>query len=487
MKYFNYIIFALIIVLSSCTAPKGDITILHWNDFHSQNLPWIPTSYNEEGHTVGGYALFDAYLDSLEGVYPTALRIHAGDDFQGSPVCAVTKGVSQIKILNLVRPDFFTIGNHEFDYSWRHVDSLRRHLAEFEMYAANIIDESSGESALPQYKIFRIKRYPVVFIGLTHPRMDFLTMPENLEGIDVADPVTTTKKLIKRLEKRGLHTFVVVSHIGIDGDRELAKAVPEIDLIVGGHSHKYMDEAENVNGVWIVQANARGRYIGVTRFHAEKGEIISLDLDYVETVAGKLKPSEDVEAVIMEYENDMAEKMNERIGELKKPWVRRSGESNIGNWIADAFLDAVPADIAIMNNGGIRKNMAVGPVLVRDIWEIAPFGNSLVTFEWSGEELLEALNNMVEKRRNLQFSGIKLVLDRDSGVISATVNGKDVHPERTYTIVTNDYTAGQAPNYFGMNVPGYTETGLLDRDVLIRAVRNDPVIISEVEGRIVYK
>lgn len=487
MKYFNYIIFALIVVLSSCTSPTGEITILHWNDFHSQNLPWTPTSYNEDGHTVGGYALFDAYLDSLEGVYPTALRVHAGDDFQGSPVCAVTKGVSQIEILNLVEPDFFTIGNHEFDYSWRHVDSLRQNLADFEMYAANLVDTRNNESALPQYKIFRIKRYPVVLIGLTHPQMDFLTMPENLEGVRVDDPVTSTRSLIKQLKKRGMHTFVVVSHIGIDGDRELAKAVPEIDLIVGGHSHKYMDEAENVNGVWIVQANARGRYIGVTRFYAEKGEIISLDLDYVETVSGKLKPSKDVEALISTYEEELAEQMDEEIGELKTPWVRRSGESNIGNWIADAFREATGADIAIMNNGGIRKNLEAGPVTVRDIWEIAPFGNRLVTFEWTGEELLEALNNMAIKRRHLQFSGIRLVLEDGGGLVDAVVDGDPVDPGSTYTIATNDYSASQAPNYFDMPVPDYKATGWLDRDVMIRTIRENPDINTEVEGRIIYQ
>ncbi len=487
MKYFNSILFALIIVLSSCTAPSGDIVILHWNDFHSQNLPWTPTAYNDEGHTVGGYALFDAYLDSLENEYPTALRVHAGDDFQGSPVCAVTKGVSQIKILNLVEPDFFTIGNHEFDYSWRHVDSLRRHLADFGMYAANLVDTRNGESALPQYKVFRIRRYPVVLIGLTHPRLDFLTMPENLEGVKVDDPVSSAKNLIRQLKKRGLHTFIVVSHIGIEGDRELAEAVPEIDLIIGGHSHTYMREPEQVNGVWIVQADDRGRYVGLTRFHAEKGEITSLEMDYVETVAGKLKPSKDVEALISAYEEELAEQMDETIGELKIPWVRRSGESNIGNWIADAYREASGADIAIMNNGGIRKNLEAGPVTVRDIWEIAPFGNRLVTFEWTGEELLEALNNMAVKRRHLQFSGIRLVLEDGGGLVGAAVDGDPVDPGSTYTIATNDYSASQAPNYFDMPVPDYKDTGWLDREVMIRAVRENPDINTEVEGRIIYQ
>ncbi|MDZ7820779.1 MAG: 5'-nucleotidase C-terminal domain-containing protein [Candidatus Marinimicrobia bacterium] len=179
--------------------------------------------------------------------------------------------------------------------------------------------------------------------------------------------------------------------------------------------------------------------------------------------------------------------MDEKIGELKTPWVRRSGESNIGNWIADAYRKASGADIAIMNNGGIRKNQEAGPVTVRDIWEIAPFGNRLVTFEWTGEELLEALNNMAIKRRHLQFSGIRLVLEDGGGLVGATVDGDPVDPGSTYTIATNDYSASQAPNYFDMPVPDYRDTGWLDREVMIRAVRENPDINTEVEGRIIYQ
>ncbi|RKY52716.1 MAG: hypothetical protein DRP93_07670, partial [Candidatus Neomarinimicrobiota bacterium] len=264
MKYFNALIAFMLLLLMSCSAPSADITILHWNDFHSHNTPWTPTSYNKDKNEVGGYAVFDAYLDSLEKVYPGALRVHAGDDFQGSPMCAVTKGLSQIEILNKVQPDFFTIGNHEFDYSWKHLDSLRLNVAKFGMYAANLIDTKTGECATPQFRVFVRKGYRFALIGITHPELDFLTMPKNLEGIEVSDPVETTQNLINTLKKRKIDLFIVVSHIGIDADRKLAEAVPEIDLIIGGHSHTYMRQAENVNGVWIVQADDHGRYVGVT-------------------------------------------------------------------------------------------------------------------------------------------------------------------------------------------------------------------------------
>ena len=207
MKRYTILVSLVLLVLMGCSAPSADLTILHWNDFHSHNIPWTPTSYNKDKHEVGGYAVFDAYLDSLENVYPGALRVHAGDDLQGSPMCAVTKGLSQIEILNKVQPDFFTIGNHEFDYSWRHLDSLRMNVAKFGMYAANLIDTETGESATPQFRVFLRKGYRFALIGLTHPELDFLTMPKNLEGIEIADPVETARDLINTLKTRNLDLF----------------------------------------------------------------------------------------------------------------------------------------------------------------------------------------------------------------------------------------------------------------------------------------
>ena len=484
MKKTNLLVILLVILLAGCSSETADLTILHWNDLHSHNTTWIPTSYNKDNHAVGGYAILDAYLDSLEKVNPGALRVNAGDDFQGSPMCAVTKGFSQIEILNLVKPDFFTLGNHEFDYSWKHLDSLRTHEAKFAMYAANLIDTNTGESATPQFRIFTRNGYRFAMIGITTYYLNELTMPKNLEGVEVADPIITTRNLIERLSKRGIDLFVVVSHMGIDSDRDLAKAVPEVDLIVGGHSHTYMREAQEVNGVWIVQSNDHGRYVGVTKFHVDKGEITSLNMDYVETKVSGIKPSQDVAAIVMKYEAKLAEEMDKVIGKLETPWSPRGPESNLGNWIADAFREKTGSDIAMMNPGGIRKGLNAGDILVRDIWEISPFGNTLVTFEWTGQELIEALDHMAKVGRTMQVSGIDMMLERNVGLVEAIVDGKEIDVDKIYKICVNNYTASQGEKYFGKKIE-VVETGLIDRDVLIESVRKHPNINSQIEGRVI--
>lgn len=477
----------LVLFLTSCGEKSADLTLLHWNDFHSKNIPWVPSSYNPDHNTVGGYAMFDAYLDALQDSFPNSLKIHAGDDFQGSPICSMTKGASQIEILNAVQPDFFTIGNHEFDYSWKNLDSLRRHLAGFDMYAANLVDSESGQLSAPGYKVFKRNGYRFALIGITHPHLDGLTLPENLEGISVLDPAEVVQDVINELKGQGIDLFIAVTHIGIGADKALAEAVPELDLIIGGHSHTYLKKALKVNGVYIVQADDHGRYVGVTRFHVENGDITSLNMDYVETVHGVYEPSEDVKKIVDNYEGKLEAVMNKQIGTLEIPWTRGGGETNIGSWMADAYRLRVGADVGIQNDGGIRKDLAAGPILVRDIWEIAPFGNAIVTFDMNGKDLLDAFDWMGRNRRSMQLSGVKLVLEKGAGLISATVGGKSIDPDKNYKIVTNNYTASHMDKYFGKAVSDFKETGLLDRDVLLDAVRKQKNIASRVEGRIIWK
>ncbi|MFA6619016.1 MAG: bifunctional UDP-sugar hydrolase/5'-nucleotidase [Candidatus Neomarinimicrobiota bacterium] len=487
MKRFTILLSLLMLVLVACSSNVADITILHWNDFHAHNISWVPTNYNPEGHMVGGYAVLDAYLDSLEKVYPGALKVNAGDDFQGSPISSMTKGYSQIEILNKVKPDFFTLGNHEFDYGWKNLDSLRRNEAKFMMYSANLLDSESGETVTPEFRIFKRDGYTFALIGITTPYLDELTIPKNLEGLKLADPAETVKNVMKKLESRNIDLFIVVSHMGIGLDKKLAREVPEIDLIVGGHSHTYLREAVNENGVWIVQANAHGRYIGVTSFHVEKGEITELEMDYVETVTNKIRPSKDIAEIVMRQEAALVEVMDEIIGQLETPWTRRGLETNLGNWIADAFRHKTRVDVAMMNNGGIRKDLAAGDIKVRDIWEISPFGNTLVTFEWTGKELWDAMDKMTKSGRSMQVSGIQMTFKKDKGLISAKVAGKNIDPDRVYTICMNNYSASQGEKYFGTKIDDVLETGLIDRDVLLEEVRRNPNINSKVEGRLIIQ
>ncbi|MEA3501114.1 MAG: bifunctional UDP-sugar hydrolase/5'-nucleotidase [Candidatus Marinimicrobia bacterium] len=479
--------FLMIIMIVSLIVANDKIVILHWNDVHAHNTPWKPVHHNPKNHFVGGYAYLDAYLDSLLIVYPQAMKMNAGDDYQGTPVSSISKGLSQIEILNVVNPDFFTIGNHEFDYGWKKFAELKKS-AEFDIYGANVLDEKTEKPLLKEYKILNHNGKKIAVLGVTTDDLPGLTLSENLDGLKIASTIETTKKIVEELKKKNIHLIIALTHIGIGEDKKLAKAVPELDLIVGGHSHTYLDEAVIIGNTHIVQVASYGRYIGEFKFSCDETKITDFDYKLIEVISENISPSADVKKVVDKWEDKVSKEMDIVIGTLKSDWVRRGVESNLGNWLADAMKKEVKTDIAFTNNGGIRKDLAAGDIKVRDIWEIAPFGNTFVIFTIDGKQLLNMAEYMVKNNEIMQQSGLKLTIKKDENkLLEVLVNGKKIDPNKKYSIVTNNYVFDHMKGYFGFIPNNHIETGLIDRNVFIKAVKEQKVIDSKVEGRIVFE
>jgi len=489
MKIRNSIL--LLIFLFAMNLGAGEVlykaTFIHWNDFHSWNLPWKPTHYNPDGHMAGGYAYLASMVDSLKNIYPDAFIVHAGDDFQGTPVSSITRGGSQIAILNEIKPDFFTIGNHEFDYGLTRLLELRDSAA-FDMYAANIRRPSDGARLFKSVMVLDHLPFKAAAIGLTSGELYFLSLPSNLENLILEDPVETALHLTDSLTAEGYDFIVAVTHMGIENDIELAKKVPALDLIIGGHSHTYMRKPRQEGNTIIVQASSSGRYLGELHIKTDGKIIQSANHKLLEVLPSQIEPSPAVAELVHKYENMAGKMLDQVIGTLETDWIRGGIESNIGNWITDAMRTYSKADIAIQNNGGIRKNLSAGPIKVRDIWEIVPFGNQIITFSLRAEEIQAMLDFQIASGFDMQWSGITFEADTVNDIANnIRINGKRLKTKTVYTVASNNFVAEQLDKYFGLEKRPVKDLNLIDRDVLIEAVKKQKVIHSKKEGRIVIK
>jgi 2',3'-cyclic-nucleotide 2'-phosphodiesterase (5'-nucleotidase family) len=195
----------------------------------------------------------------------------------------------------------------------------------------------------------------------------------------------------------------------------------------------------------------------------------------------------------MGFESLVEQDLNTVIGTLAADWrTSFDEESNTGNWEADVFREFAGTDIGLVNSGGLRKSMFAGTITKRDIWEMNPFGNTLVTFTLSGRQLLQMLEWQASKKGELmQISGLRYNYDPDAPdgkkVIEATTNGRGVDTQRSYTAVTNNFVAGHAKQLLGIEPGTITDLYAIDRDVLIDYVLRHGTISSTVEGRIVRR
>ncbi len=488
---------ALLVCCSLLAAQQKELTILHWNDFHAQNLPYQVKTKNRVTNTdtsffVGGSATLAAYIKQQRAASRNVLLLNAGDDFQGSPISAITQGRSQIELMNLHNPDAMALGNHDFDYGRTVMSGYMRTIT-FPMLGANIIDDRTNKPYAAPYVIKTIDGISVGIIGLMTEELPTLSLPDNVKELTVKSLSATVNGLIPELKKQKVDLIIAVTHNGVREDSILAVNSPDLDIIVGGHSHTPLFRPKIVNGIVIVQAGSRGRWLGkVTAIvDTEKDTVIRSSAELIECRTADITPDSVVHAKVMELESLASKELNEQIGVLKSDWKRDGdAESAIGNWISDAMRSYAGTDIAVQNSGGIRKDMLAGPVVVRDFWEVSPFGNTLVTFTVDGATLRTMVQHQLSIQGDFcQVSGMTITYRIVSGeklLHNLKVNGVLVNDAGKYSVVTNNYVAAQSKKYFGIELAPdrLTQLNTTDRDVLIAAARKQQSLDARVEGRI---
>ncbi|MCF7803825.1 MAG: bifunctional metallophosphatase/5'-nucleotidase [Candidatus Marinimicrobia bacterium] len=487
--FFAITVSLLVFFPGTGSAQTVETAFIHWNDFHAYNQYKVTS----DGDTVGGYAYLAAYRDSLEALHPgNSFSLHAGDDFQGTPISTFTKGASQIQILNLVQPEAFVLGNHEFDYGRQNLDSLLR-IAAFPTLAANLLDIRTGKTFAPPTTMLRGKSAQIGVIGLVPPNLYGLTLPENVEDLKVLDQTAVVKEYVKSLESQ-VDLTVVLSHMGFSKDSLLATSLGSnttVDLIVGGHSHTTLRHPREVNGIPILQAGDHGQYLGhaVTNIDTVKNRIVSLNYELIPIDRSGVVPNPAVQSLVDSFTTEAKEELDEVIATLKTPWKREyDAESNIGNWQADVMRDYADADIAFQNSGGIRKDLPAGPVKVRDIWEINPFGNHFVRFEVTGADLQTILKHQItDPKEFLQLSGLQYTWDKSERRFTrALVDRKNIDETVNYSIVTNNYVFSHFEDFFGFpqsTISAVKHLPDIDRDVFLRAAARQDTIDSRVQIR----
>lgn len=507
------ILLVLLLISSVCFSQENtdpnikDVTILHWNDFHSRNLPYrVTKSGTDSTYYVGGTGSMLGYLNKYRT--PNSLVLNGGDDFQGTPISSLTRGKSQIELLNLYGLDAFVVGNHEFDYGELHLDSVLQG-ANFDVLSANVFLKSLNRTIGKPWTTKTINGVKFGIIGLTALDLMTLTVPKNVTDVTMLNTDSLINEGIKFCKDEKCNVIVLLTHIGLDNDKKLAdKFYKDVDIIVGAHSHTALFKPTIKNNVFIVQAGSYARYLGKLdlKIDVSKDTVLSGYGKLIETVLDSsvfdLAAGQKVEGMVNGIQKDLLKV----IGTLKKDWFSSyKMESNLGQWQADAMRNKFKTDISVLNAGGIRKSLPKGQITINDMWEINPFGNTVVIIKLSGKAVKEMFKNnlrtYVKEMEELGssdlsiVSGLKVEYDAkkvlagdESFIVSIkTADGKDIDDNKIYTISTNNYLGGQFKKYYGDVGEEIilTDTNVIDRDVMIDAVIAQKVIEGAVENRLI--
>ena len=277
---------------------------------------------------------------------------------------------------------------------------------------------------------------------------------------------------LPKMREDGAEVAVVLSHLGLGGDKHLARTVEGIDVIVGGHSHNRMEKAEQVSGTLIVQAGAHGSDLGRLDLIVEKGKITDYRRTLVPLDHDKVPADAAAERFVTKLLEPHRKALDEVIGKASGWLVRaqtltgqeahkRDGESPIDSLFADILRDATKADIALLPGVGYGVAIPPGPITAAQMRQMVPHEGKVVTMRLSGVQVVEVLEQAVENTFTddpaakvggmIQVGGIKFRYDpampRGRRVWHVERVGGKWEPMSEFTVVTNSMLAGGGHNY----------------------------------------
>lgn len=449
--------------MPSRISPKKHLTILHSNDLHGDFLP-----QEKNGVTTGGINYLAGYVKKVRSEEENVLYVNAGDMFRGSVIDAEYRGLSTIDLMNSLSPDVSTIGNHEVDYGLAHLLFLEK-CARFPIINANLLVTLNNARLFQPYLQKDVGGMKILFIGILTEEVLATTKSEKVIGtfIDIEAAAKEIGIICDNYRTRHTDMVVLLTHIGIEADRELAQLLdPDwgVDLIIGGHSHTLMEEPEIVNGVPIVQVGTGSGHIG--RFDIEYDAIRNRILDWkweCVSITPETAESDPVmEHLLDRYQGEMNEKFHCIITTFARELTHpsRTQETELGNLYADLLQVDSSFDIMMMGSGAIRKQ-ALGPIVeYQDMVENTPFDDHLWMLKVTGKQFRQMIQFMLRDEaweghtEFYQFSkGVRIKYRKSTHTIEEfKFNGEDITDDQELLIALQTYHYDNFTDFFSVPI-----------------------------------
>ena len=423
-----------------------NVTILQYNDIQT-----AMADSEAMGRLVG------AVNDRKAAVDNPTLVVGGGDEVSPSSLSAVSEWRVPVDALNVLSPDAEVVGNHDLDYGFEPVAEFSD-ASEFPWLVANIRAEDGGNVPGTQ-NYTTVERGGVTFgiLGLVDDAIDPKTAVDfEEEGYEVTDWSKAGSEVATTLEEEeNVDVVVALTHTGISESREIANNTDNIDVIVSGDDEVLYEPTETSGSV-VVEAGGEATHLGEVNLSVSDEGVGFNDGRLYDLEAGEFSTNETARDVVEAGRTeDLATVAGETTEPLDSTFGNYADDTGWGRIIGDAFLAQTDADVAMTNAGGIRGNFVIeeGELTYDDIYTSLPFGNTLVTKEMTGAQIVDYLETTSSSfdsdfgvQPELQIGGMSYeIVDRPDApekVTDVYVQGEPIEMDETYEVTVNSYMAG---------------------------------------------
>lgn len=432
----------LLLAVSFAAWPQDsvvDLSILHFNDFHSRFLP--------TAQGVGGAAHLATAIKEERKNCPRCLLLNAGDNVQGSPVSTIFRGLPVFEVLRPLNTDAFALGNHEFDYGYERINDFIA-AAGHPILAANFLTKdgrlfTESASVIIERDGLRIGVVGVLMENL----VPGLTTPKRFGPNRLLPALDTLRAEAARLKDK-TDILIALVHLFSGPCDEIVTNLPEYAITISGHDHGGKQEMLRVEDRIGVRMRAYGAELGRLDLRYDKStrKIVHSSWKRIAITTKAFPPDPVVAQIVEKWESKVRAVVDTKIGATKSKRDRLQTKA----WIEAIMQKQTGAQFTYMNTGGVRDNLPEGEVMARDIWNIAPFDNALVMGTIPGRLIPEFIRGQ-----------------------------QQLDPDKTYTVATIDFlvegwrnSKDEALRAFGRAMP---LDGPMLRDVLIDSFTTTPV------------
>jgi 5'-nucleotidase len=374
------------------------------------------------------------------------------------------------------------------------VDTLRARMreAKYPFLSANITNTAGTarpDWAMP-WTLVTKNGVRIAVIGLTTTETPTSTTPRNVQGLAFGDQAQAIKRYLPAA-RAAADYVIVVAHAGASCDSttgggntaschgeilDVARQLDSgsVDLIVAGHTHLRVNTV--VNGIPIIEAQSSARSIAVADFVRVGGRRREVRVQLVTPYADQVKSDVPLTEALSRQQQAVRNITERVVARLKFPMKRGGDEYGLGRLIADAQRSAGRADVAIMNNGGIRADLTEGAITWGNVYQVQPFQNRLQRVTVKGSVLQDALEHCVagsDHMPDCHIAGVEVWYDAQKPAgkrIGQTrlPNGKALDKNRTYTLVVSDFMATGGSGFAMLAGAPREDIDVVDLDALVR-------------------
>ena len=455
-----------IIIISICLSIFTlNFTVLHTNDHHGRPLP-----YSIDNFFYGGLPARKALIDSIKFNNPNTIILDSGDINDGLIESDFFSAEPDIIAYNKIGYNAVTLGNHEFYSSLSNLKNQMKQAA-FPFLCSNILYKDSSYVA-KSYIIKNIENVRIAIIGVTTNSTQFSAPSSVRKDLIFIDETKAVNDVIKSLKGKA-DIFIALTHLGIyedeqSGSVKLAKSCPDLDLIIDGHSHTYLEKPlwirqNDGDSIAIVQTECWGKFLGKIDISYEDNKLtLSSWQLFPINFQNTIKEDKELNLILNRYKSQVDTLLGAKIAVSDYFYQIndiRLKPCPIGTEIAKSMLWQYRKEkpfLAMTNGGGIRTPLNKGIILKKDIYNLLPFENNLILMEVDGKTLKEIIlfnQKKIGTGGYLHFSSNISISNQE-----VEVDNHRIRDERNYKIVTNSYLSNGG-DAFDMFLKGRTISG----------------------------